>query len=141
MAEANAFDRAEKGYAEVLKLTPEKDAARTDLVERQAASIYKQGEQARAAGDNKAAAENFSRVAVAAPGSAIRVNAEYDTAASLIALKDWPAAARALEAFRQRYPNHALQGDVTANLPLRTCIYARRSSWSGPHRRRRRHVA
>ena len=45
-----AFGAAEKAYAEVLKLTPEKDPARNDLVERQAAAIYKQGERrARAA--------------------------------------------------------------------------------------------
>ena len=34
----------------MLKLTPEKDPARADLVERQAAAIYKQGEKARAGG-------------------------------------------------------------------------------------------
>jgi tetratricopeptide (TPR) repeat protein len=125
--EAGKFDKAEKAYGEVLALVPEKDPARGELTERLAASIYKQGEQARAAGDNKAAAENFSRVAVAAPGSAIRVNAEYDAAASLIALKDWPAAAKALEAFRQRYPNHPLQGDVTANLAL---AYSEQKQWA-----------
>ncbi|HEY8972865.1 MAG TPA: tetratricopeptide repeat protein [Burkholderiaceae bacterium] len=125
--EAGKFDKAEKAYGEVLALVPEKDPARGELTERLAASIYKQGEQARAAGDNKAAAENFARVAVAAPGSAIRVNAEYDAAASLIALKDWPAAAKALEAFRQRYPNHALQGDVTANLAL---AYSEQKQWA-----------
>ena len=37
-----------RGYAEVIALTPEKDAGRNELVERLAASIYKQGEQARA---------------------------------------------------------------------------------------------
>jgi len=125
--EAGRFDKAEKAYGEVLALVPEKDAARGELTERLAASIYKQGEQARTAGDNRAAAENFARVAVAAPGSAIRVNAEYDAAASLIALKDWPAAAKALEAFRQRYPNHPLQGDVTANLAL---AYSEQKQWA-----------
>jgi len=125
--EAGRFDKAEKAYGEVLALVPEKDPARGELTERLAASIYKQGEQARTAGDNKTAAENFARVAVAAPGSAIRVNAEYDAAASLIALKDWPAAARALEAFRQRYPNHPLQGDVTANLAL---AYSEQKQWA-----------
>ena len=46
-----AFADAEKGYVEVLALTPDKDAKRNELVERLAASVYKQGEQARAAGD------------------------------------------------------------------------------------------
>jgi tetratricopeptide (TPR) repeat protein len=125
--EAGKFDRAEKAYGEVLALAPANDPARGELTERLAASIYKQGEQARTAGDHKAAAENFARVAVAAPGSAIRVNAEYDAAASLIALKDWAGAARVLEGFRQHYPNHPLQADVTANLAL---AYSEQKQWA-----------
>jgi len=125
--EAGKFDRAEKAYGEVLALTPANDPARGELTERLAASIYKQGEQARTAGDNKAAAESFARVAVAAPGSAIRANAEYDTAASQIALKDWAGAARTLEDFRQRFPGHALQGDVTVNLAL---AYSEQQQWA-----------
>jgi tetratricopeptide (TPR) repeat protein len=125
--EAGKFDRAEKAYGEVLALVPANDPARAGLTERLAASIYKQGEQARTAGDNKAAAESFARVAVAAPGSAIRANAEYDTATSLIALKDWAGAARTLEDFRQRFPANALQGDVTVNLAL---AYSEQQQWA-----------
>ena len=125
--EAGRFDRAEKAYGEVLALAPANDPARGELTERLAASIYKQGEQARTAGDNKAAAERFARVAVAAPGSAIRANAEYDTATSLIALKDWAGAAHTLEDFRQRFPGSALQGDVTVNLAL---AYSEQQQWA-----------
>ena len=125
--EAGKFDRAEKAYGEVLALAPANDPARGELTERLAASIYKQGEQARTAGDNKAAAESFARVAVAAPGSAIRANAEYDTATSLIALKDWAGAARTLEDFRQRFPGNALQGDVTVDLAL---AYSEQRQWA-----------
>ena len=125
--EAGQFDRAEKAYGEVLALAPANDPARGELTERLAASIYKQGEQARTAGDDKAAAASFARVAAAAPGSAIRANAEYDTATSLIALKDWAGAARTLEDFRQRFPGHALQPDVTANLAL---AYSEQQQWA-----------
>ena len=61
--ERGEFDAAERGYGEVLALTPEKDAARNELVERHAASIYKQGEQARAAGQARDAVAHFARVA------------------------------------------------------------------------------
>jgi cellulose synthase operon protein C len=125
--EAGKFDQAEKAYGEVLALAPANDPARGELTERLAASIYKQGEQARTAGDDKAAAENFARVAVAAPTSAVRVNAEYDAAASLIALKDWAGAARTLEDFRQRYPSHPLQPEVTARLAL---AYSEQQQWA-----------
>ena len=125
--EAGHFDRAEKAYGEVLALAPANDPARGELTERLAASIYKQGEQARTAGDNQAAADNFARVAVAAPGSAIRENAEYDAAASLIALKDWAGATRTLEGFRQHYPKSPLQPEVTARLAL---AYSEQQQWA-----------
>ncbi|MFZ5504310.1 MAG: tetratricopeptide repeat protein [Pseudomonadota bacterium] len=124
--EAQAFDRAEKAYAEVLALTPEKDAARAELTERLAASIYKQGEAARAAGEQQAAAGHFTRVATAAPESSVRVAAQYDAAAAQIALKDWAGAARTLEDFRQRFPKHQLADEVTAKLAL---AYTEQKQW------------
>jgi cellulose synthase operon protein C len=48
-----AFDEAERGYREVLAFTGERDAGRADLVEKLAASVYKQGEQARTAGRDR----------------------------------------------------------------------------------------
>ena len=125
--EAGKFDQAEKAYGEVLALAPANDPARGELTERLAASIYKQGEQARTAGDNRAAADNFARVAVAAPGSAVRANAEYDAAASLIALKDWAGATKMLEGFRQHYPQNPLQPEVTARLAL---TYSEQQQWA-----------
>jgi cellulose synthase operon protein C len=125
--ERGAFDMAERAYGEVIALTPDKDAARTELVERQAASIYKQGEQARAAGKARDAVEHFARVATVAPQSTVRATAQYDASAALIGLKDWDGAARTLEDFRQRYPNHPLQGEVSGKLAL---AYLEKGSWS-----------
>ncbi len=45
----------------------------------------------------------------------MRATAQYDAAAALIGLKDWDGAARSLEDFRQRFPNHPLQADVGAS--------------------------
>jgi tetratricopeptide (TPR) repeat protein len=126
--ERATFDRSEQFYAEVLKLTPEKDPARKDLVERQAASIYKQGEQARAAGQSRDAVVHFARVGNVAPQSSIRATAQYDGAAALIALKDWDGAQRTLEDFRQRFPNHPLQDEVSAKLAL---AYVESGQWAG----------
>jgi TolA-binding protein len=125
--EKGRFDQSEKAYAEVLALTPEKDPTRTDLTERLAASVYKQGEQARAAGDAKAAVGHFDRVAAVAPTSTIRATAQYDAAASMIVMKDYDGAARSLEDFRRRYPNHPLQADVGAKLAL---AYLERQQWT-----------
>ena len=125
--EAGAFDRAERGYTEVLALTPEKEAGRNELVERLAASVYKQGEQARAAGQLRDAVGHFNRVATVAPQSSVRANAQFDAAAALIALKDWDGAARSLEDFRQRYPNHPLQAEVGGKLAV---AYMEKGNWS-----------
>jgi TolA-binding protein len=126
--ERGAFDQSEKRYAEVLKLTPAGDKARNELVERQAASIYKQGEQARAAGNARDAVAHFARVGEVAPQSSVRANAQYDAAAALISLKDWDSATRTLEDFRQRFPNHALQADVSGKLAV---AYLEKGQWAG----------
>ncbi len=121
------FGTAEKNYAEVIALTPEKDAGRNELIERQAAAIYKQGEQARAANQPLDAVGHFARVATVAPQSAVRATAQYDAAAALIVLKDWDGAARTLEDFRQRFPNHPLQGEVGNKLAV---AYLEKGQWA-----------
>ena len=126
--ERNAYGPAEQAYAQALKLMAPTDAGRADLVEREAASIYKQGEQARNAGRLREAVGHFTRVAEVAPQSAVRATAQYDAAAALIALKDWGAAVRTLEDFRQSYPNHALQPQVSAKLAV---AYVEQGQWAG----------
>jgi TolA-binding protein len=113
-----AFDRSERSYREALALTPEKSSTRPGLVDRLAASVYKQGEQARSAGQLRAAADHFLRVGSVAPNSALRANAEYDASAALIGLKDWTAAASVLEGFRRAYPAHPLQAEVPGKLAV-----------------------
>ena len=125
--ERGKFDLAEQGYTQVLALTPDKDPARGELTERLAASIYKQGEAARAQGNLRDAVGHFSRVAQLAPSSSIRPTAQYDAAAALIALKDWDAAIRTLEDFRQRFPRHPLQDDVSSKLAV---AYVETGNWA-----------
>ena len=54
------------------------------------------------------AVSHFLRVGQAAPTSPIRATAEYDAAAALIQMGDWPRATTVLEDFRRNFPNHAL---------------------------------
>jgi tetratricopeptide (TPR) repeat protein len=127
-----SFDRgsyadAERAYGEVLARTPDKDPGRADLSERLAASVYKQGEAARAEGQLQEAIAHFLRVATVAPTSPVRATAQYDAAASMLTLKDWEAAARTLEDFRTRYPKHPLQDDVTGKLAV---AYVERGNWA-----------
>ncbi|MBW8832433.1 MAG: tetratricopeptide repeat protein [Burkholderiales bacterium] len=122
-----AFDKAEQAYGEVLALTPEKEAGRNDLVERLAASVYKQGERARAEGKAREAVGHFTRAATVAPQSSVRATAQYDAAAALIGLKDWDAAARTLEDFRTRFPSHPLQSEVGSKLAV---AYIEKQQWA-----------
>ena len=103
------YPQAEKAYTQVLAATPKDDKSRPALVDNLAASIYKQGELASKAGDDRAAADHFLRIHTAAPTSTIRPAAEYDAGAALIRLKDWTAAVNVLDAFRTTFPDHKLR--------------------------------
>ena len=119
--EAGRLAEAEQAYAEVLERAGSGDARRAEWVERRAAAVYRQGEAARAAGDWRAAAGHFARVgsvAGLAAASTLRSGAAFDQATALVELKDWAAAASALEAYRRDHPGHALQKDVPPRLAL-----------------------
>ena len=110
------YPPAEQAYTQVLAATPEGDKSRAGFVDNLAASIYKQGEAANQAQDYRKAASHFLRIRTAAPTSGIRATAEYDAGAALIRLKDWTAAADALETFRHDYPKHEMQLEATKQI-------------------------
>jgi len=114
--ELSRYGEAESAYLNVLATLPAEDKTRDTLVDNLAASIYKQGEQANAVQDYRAAADHFLRVGRVAPTSKIRPTAEYDAAAALIQLKDWEAAASVLAGFRDGFPDSPLQPEVTKKL-------------------------
>jgi tetratricopeptide (TPR) repeat protein len=114
--ELTDYVQSEQAYTRVLEMTPPDDPARQSLADNLAASIYKQGEKAKVAGDPRAAAEHFLRVAKAAPTSSIRPAAEYDAASALIGLQDWASAASVLESFRKDHPDHPLDHEATKQL-------------------------
>ncbi|MGE0623541.1 MAG: tetratricopeptide repeat protein [Pseudomonadales bacterium] len=113
-----SYPDAEEGYAAVLALTAADDQERQSVVDNLAASIYKQGEQARLLEDYAGAADHFLRIKTAAPTSEIRAAAEYDAAAALIHLEHWVAAADVLEDFRSSFPEHELAGEATEQLAV-----------------------
>ena len=114
--DTSQYAQAEQAYGQVLEMTPADGESRPALVDNLAAAIYKQGEEANAAEDYRAAADHFLRIVQSAPGSDIRANAEYDAAAALIQLEDWAGAAEVLEAFRESHPDHELHGEATKQL-------------------------
>src|SRR3984957_10093712 len=116
--EQGVFDKAETAYGHAQTLMPPNDPERAAIVERLAASIYKQGEQSAKAGDSAAAVEDYPRVAALAPTSKVRSSADFDAAALLMKDKQWDRAAVVLEGFRRNFPQSPLQADVTRNLAV-----------------------
>jgi len=112
------YARAEAAYKIAQTMSKPNEPEYKAIKEGLAASVYKLGEQARAAGDYQGAAKHFARVATVAPDSDIAITAQYDMAASYIAKEDWSQAIGALENFRQKYPNNDLRKKVTENLAL-----------------------
>ena len=96
---------AEKSYVALLGFLPAQGKERQEVREQVAASIYKQGEAARDAGDHLLAASHFSRLGQVVPESPTRIVADYDAATAYVQLEDWPATIQSLEDFRKRYPN------------------------------------
>jgi TolA-binding protein len=116
-AQGNYAD-AETAYTQMLAVTPAGDPSHKVVVEQLAASIYKQGDAARSAGDLRTAAKFFQRVGQVVPDASIRPNADYDAASAFITLQDWGAAEASLESFRARNPQSNLLGDADKKLAL-----------------------
>jgi len=116
--EQGRFDKAEAGYASAQALMPANDPERAAIVDRLAASIYKQGEQKSQSGDSAGAVEDFLRVSKEAPSSKVRANADFDAGALLITQKQWDRAIVVLEGFRRNFPQSSLQPDVTRKLAV-----------------------
>jgi len=88
------------------------------LTDQLSVSVYRQAEAKRAAGDSAGAVEDFLRVGRVAPGTAAVEAAQYDAAAELIKMKDWPRSIEVLEAYRRDYPKSRQQADVTQKLAV-----------------------
>jgi TolA-binding protein len=116
--EQGVFDQAEAAYGHAQTLMPAGDPERPVIVERLAASIYKQGEQKSKSGDSGSAVDDYLRVAALAPTSKVRANADFDAASLLIKDKQWDRAVVVLEDFRRNFPQSPLQPDVTRNLAV-----------------------
>jgi TolA-binding protein len=112
------YDKAEPAFIKARDLVSNDDKMRTDLTDRLAATVYKQGEAKQKAGDSAGAVDDYLRVARVAPDSKIRATAQYDAAAQLISLKQWDRAIGVLEDFRKQYPKSELSADVTRKLAV-----------------------
>ncbi len=117
---------AELATIQRLRISSPDDKNRQANIDRLAASIYKQGENARNAGNMEEAADHFLRIASLAPTSSIRVAAEFDAAAALIAMEDWSGSIKVLKSFVKSYPDDKLTPDAYKQLAL---SYEKAEKW------------
>src|SRR5262249_16465654 len=129
------FPEAENAYVRAVELVPANDPDRGALVERIAASIYKQGEAKQKAGDSSGAVDDFLPVGKLAPTAKIRVNADYDAATLLVNTQQWQRATEVLEAFRKNHPQSDLQPEVTRKLAVAYLEAGRGSESAGEFER------
>lgn len=116
--EMKNYAQAEAAYRESLKYISTKDKEYPAIYDRLAASIYKQGEEKRNAGNYAGAVSDFLRVAQVTPVSSLRATADYDAATTLINLKEYNRASSLLEQFRRNYPKNPLNAGIPEKLAV-----------------------
>lgn len=125
--ELENFPAAEVAYRETLEVLDKGDSSRAAIVDRLAASVYKQAEFAMAAGSLEFAADEFLRVASVAPGTAISITAQFDAANALMDSKSYTRAIAVLADFRRSYPDNPLSADIPAKMVV---AYQSTEQWS-----------
>ena len=101
-------------------------AGPTALGERRAAAVYQQGDEARRANRLNDALVHFERLAGLTQDSTLLATAAFDAASTRVALRDWPGAATALVAFRERHRGSPLVARVT---PLLANAWLQQERW------------
>ncbi len=120
------YAEAEYAYKQLLGVIDQQDKDRPQIVDRIAASVYRQSEAQIAAGETAGAVERLLSIREVAPGSEIAIKGQYDAANYLIDLKDWAQAERVLLDFKARYASHALIPTLAAKFAL---IYQESQQW------------
>ena len=118
---------AELNYGKVLDATDGTGQLQTtDLLDRYAASIYKQAEQARDEKDPVRAAHHFDRILVVAPDSKIRISAQFEAGNSYLKAQNWPLAIERLTDFRRRFPSDPMVALLGSSLAV---AYQKVEAW------------
>jgi tetratricopeptide (TPR) repeat protein len=102
------YDLAEKAYQSALGFKSLAKAKRRTLRERLAATIYREAEKLDQQGKTEQAIQNYLRVGQVIPESRVRINAHFDAATRLLAIKQWQRAISVLKDFQRLYPDSPL---------------------------------
>ncbi|MEN8130879.1 MAG: tetratricopeptide repeat protein [Pseudomonadota bacterium] len=114
--ELGDYAKAESGYRNQLKYIPRDTKEYSTVLERVAASAYKQGEVALQAKDLNGAIKHLLRIKTIAPRSNARVLAQYDAATHMMTLGKWKPALVELLELRNKFSDHKLSKDVSQKI-------------------------
>jgi len=89
-----------------------------NVSERLAGAMYKQGELAEKNNDRVRAVQLYMKAVESSPDSAVAPIAQFDAASLLIKQQSLEKATALLEAFKQQYPGHKLQSQVSKKLAV-----------------------
>ncbi|MGD8558138.1 MAG: tetratricopeptide repeat protein [Gammaproteobacteria bacterium] len=125
--ELGNYAKAEQASLSRLRMRLKNDKDRKTHVDRMAAAIYKQAEQAKEQGKYEVAADHFLRIGEVAPTASIRANAEYDAAAVLATAGIWNRTIDVLKGFIRHYPDHKFVQGATEKLAF---AYEKENNWA-----------
>lgn len=120
------YDNAEQSYRQALALMASEDSGRAEVVERVAASMFKQAETLIAAGDSAGGVAMLLQIETVAPGTELAINAQYDAGNYLMEAQDWQRAEGVFADFEQRFADHPLAATL---LPKQALIYQELQQW------------
>lgn len=111
-------EAAEIAFGKVLAFTDLTPEERYTFQERLMASVYKQAEKLKTAGDVDGAVGAYQRAARGTTDPKLKSTAEFDAAATYMAAQRYAAAIPLLVAFRSAYPTHTLNATIPEKLAL-----------------------
>jgi len=113
--ELGEFAEAETALLAAGEYTKLTRKERSDLRQKAAAAIYKQGEAVQESNPEEAVSQ-WLRLADVVPESDLRENAEYDAATLLMQMEEYARAEEVLLAFRESHPKSKFSNDIRSKL-------------------------
>ena len=116
--QSHEYGISEVAYSQLLPLYSKSDHKHNETLDRIAASVYRQGEQALNAKQMESAVKHFLRLDQVATNSRFNSKAQLDAARILINIEDWDRAINVLSQFLLRYPQHDQAPQVRSSLAV-----------------------
>lgn len=112
------FEEAESLFGVLLKSSKTSSKKKSEIANKLALSIYRQGEKAIEKDQLPQAIKHYSRISTQVPKTDIAATGLYDAIALNIQQQHWQDSISEILRFQQLYPRHKLQTDVSKKLSL-----------------------